>query len=213
MLVPKLYATEWEIDRRLTPFDVKRGDLIRVVQQTIAARSDAIELDPPGTPGQLSYIYGSRHLRLLFQSRGWLIDQAENIASVLHPTLGTRIVFQNVDLACSPFRSPKAISGKGPAADRMIDAAQGRLFDDHELPEAVRSSTRSKLGKAAWYFCVSFNGDDVAAEMSLPASVKGQNFSGFIERIFIMRGGDWGGAPKLETDDGPVEALPTVVRR
>lgn len=213
MLKTYLYLAEWEIDARLARFGVTRAELIDVVRQTLAARSDAIDVDPLNTPGQLSYIYGTRHLRLLFLKKGWQIDRTENVESVFDSKTGTKILFQNVDLACSRFQSPKAISGKGPAANRMIDTAQGKLFGPGDLPESVSPKAIASLNSTAWYFCVSFDEDGVKAELSLPASTKGGNFFGFVERIFVLIGGDWSrGLPKSE-GEAPIEVLPTIARR
>lgn len=211
MLKTRIYATEHEIDTRLVRFNATRAELIEVAKQIVAARADAILVDPLSAPGLLSYIYGTRHLRLLFMRKGWGIDRKENVESVVSPS-GVRIVFQNVDEACSLFQAPKAISAKGPASHRMIDVAQGRLFGPGELPETIPPKAIEGLNSSAWYFCMSFDDDDIKAELSLPASVKGSNFFGFIERIFIITGGDWGSAP-AERDDEPVEGLPVVTRR
>jgi hypothetical protein len=211
MLKTRIFATEHEIDARLVRFGATRSELIEVAKQIVAARADSIVVDPLSAPGQLSYIYGTRHLRLLFMSKGWNIDRKENVESVVSPG-GTRIVFQNVDDACSIFQHPKAISAKGPASHRMIDVAQGRLFGPGELPETIPPKALDGLNSSAWYFCMSFDDDNIKAELSLPASVKGGNFFGFLERIFIITGGDWGSAP-AERNDAPVEALPIVTRR
>jgi hypothetical protein len=190
---------------------VTRTELIEVAKQIVAARSDAIIVDPLGAPGLLSYIYGTRHLRLLFMTKGWTLDRQENVESVLGPN-NRRIVFQNVDEACAIFQAPKAVSGKGPAAHRVIDIAQGQLFSPGELPEAVPPKLVDGLKSSAWYFCMSFEDGNVKVELSLPASVKASNFFGFLERIFIITGGDWSVAP-ADQDDSPVETLPLVTRR
>jgi hypothetical protein len=49
----------------------------------------------------------------------------------------------------------------------------------------------SRIDTGVWFFCVSVNGDKVCAELSLPLKVEGGNFKGFIERIFIVRDGEW----------------------
>lgn len=124
-----------------------------------------------------------------------------------------RIVYQNVDQACG-FTSPRAISGKGPAANRMIDNGQGVLFRADDLPEVIPQHKIDSLNSSVWYFCMSFEGDDVRAELSLPTSVKGNNFGVFAERIFILPGGGWGGPVAIpDSDEGPVNELPRVVRR
>ncbi len=65
-----------------------------------------------------------------------------------------------------------------------------------------------------WYFCVSVNCDDVRAEISLPTGIVGGNFKGFIERIFILRGGDWA---DIRVKDGSeadaVDFEPVITRK
>lgn len=212
MLKTRFYTAESEVDRKLAWFDATRSDFIEVARQTVAARMDAGDVDVRSMPGQLSYLYGTRHLRMLFLSRGWQIDRAENVESVVRADTATKIVFQNVDQACSLFHSPRAISAKGPAADRMISSAQGRLFAAFEIPEVVKPDTLAKLNSTVWCFCMSFDGENISVELSLPAYLQGNNYSGFIERIFIVSGGEWGGMRKDETDD-TVVAVPRISRR
>jgi hypothetical protein len=148
----------------------------------------------------------------LLLSRGWRIDRAENVESAVRDRPATTIVFQNVDQACSLFHSPLAISSKGPAADRMINGAQGQLFAASETPEVVKPDAIARLNSSVWFFCMSFDGDNICAELSLPASMNGNNFAGFIERIFLVSGGDWGGVAEYHEDDA-VDVLPVVMRR
>jgi hypothetical protein len=170
MLRTRIYSEEWEVDSRLLKFNATRDELIGVARQTNTHRADAITIDPLSAAGQLSYLYGNRHTRLLFMPKGWFMDRRENVESVLHPESGMRIVYQNVDQACG-FTSPKAISGKGPAANRMIDNGQGVLFRADDLPEVIPQHKIDSLNSSVWYFCMSFEGDDVRAELSLPTSV------------------------------------------
>jgi hypothetical protein len=207
----KLFTEEWEIDTALARFGATRAELAEAAQLTFAARSDSVPSDPLSGPGQLSYIYGNRYVRRVFCPKGWLIDRHENVESVRPPDSGMRIVFQNVDLACSVLHSPKAISGKGSAAERMVSNGQGRLFD---MPEVYRKPKAGELNLAVWYFCMSFADDQFSAELSLPASIKGDNFAGFIERIFIVNGaGDDGSRIPRSDGEPPVELEPVVLRK
>ncbi|MGB5086081.1 MAG: hypothetical protein WBO09_16110 [Methylocystis silviterrae] len=213
MLSTRIYSEEWEVDSRLKRFGATRDELINIARQTSAHRADAIAIDPLTTAGQLSYIYGTRYKRLLFMPKGYLLDRRENVESVIHPESGIRIVYQNVDQACG-LTSPQAISGKGPAANRMIDNGQGVLFHEGDLPEAIPQHKIDSLNSSVWYLCMSFNDDDVRVELSLPAFVKGKNFGVFAERIFILPGGGWGGLVAIpDSDEGPVNELPRVARR
>ncbi len=214
MLAARIYSTEWEVDRRLDDlFAVSRNDLIEVVRLALAQRLNCVAADALSAPGQKSYLHGTKHLRLLFLRNGWEIDRRENIESSFDPKSGRRVVFQNVDAACLPFKHPKAISGKGPAADRQVENAQGQLFPPGMAPEAIPPHKIASLNSSLWYFCVSFDDENVCAELSLPAHVKSNNFHGFIERIFIVSGGGWAGIADTDDNDKPVDLLPTITRR
>jgi hypothetical protein len=118
-----------------------------------------------------------------------------------------------VDIAALDAHSPQAISGKGSAADRIIDAGQGDLFTREEL-ERLNPATIAPVNKGVWFFCVSVNGDDVRAELSLPTPIEGGNFKNFLERIYILRGDEWASlraAPKPDRDVAEFE--PKVIRR
>ena len=211
MLKTRFYTAEHDVDRKLSWFGVTRAELIEVARQTLAARTDAIDIDVRSMPGQLSHLYGTRHLRMLFLNKGGRIDRAENVESIVIEKLSAKIVFQNVDQACSLFHSPLAISAKGPAANRMISNAQGRLFSPSEAPEVVRPDALSKLNSTVWCFCMSSDGDNVNVELSLPSHLNGNNFSSFLERIFIVVGGEWGRSIVPDNDEF-VEVLPTITR-
>jgi hypothetical protein len=213
MLALKIYSEDWEVDARLRPFGVKRAELIEIVRAVVGARSDAVDDDPLSAEGLFAYIFGTRHLRGLFKAKGWLLHREENIESVRHPDSGVKIIYQNVDLAASPHRGPRAISGKGSAANRMIDEAQGRLFFDDELREVIPAEL-TEINATVWFLCVSVNGDDVRAELSLPASVEDRNFKHFIERIFVVRGGEWAGFDISENPaEDAAEFEPKVTRK
>jgi hypothetical protein len=150
---------------------------------------------------------GVRHLRLLLLQRGYEVDFTNGVESVIDPFRGTKIVYQSVDQACIGMWGPKAINGKGPASESQVNRAQGCLFKAEDLPE-VAPADIEKLNTAVWFLCVSVDGDDVRAELSLPAIVSGGNFEGFLERIFIVRDGEWDGrqrAADMPDDDATYE--------
>lgn len=213
MLAARICAEERDVNQRLQAFGVTREELIRIVREVVAARADAIEDDPLGTSGQFAYIYGTRHLRGVFRPKKWQKRRKENVESVKHPEKDLEIVYQNVDLAASKEHSPRAISGKGSGADRIIDSAQGCLFTDEEL-ERLTPAIMREINSGVWFFCVSVDGDDVRAELSLPFSIEDQNFKGFFERIFIVSGGEWSSLKIVPNDKGDaVEFEPKVTRK
>ena len=200
MITPKVYSEEWDVDKRLAQFGLTRAELIDVVRLTLAERQNTVDADVLNAPGTLAYIHGSRHLRLLLLSKGYMIDRNKNVESSIHTKSGVKITYQNVDLAASKLQSPKAISGKRAGSASAINSAQGSLFSEDELPEVIAATDFSELRSSMWYFCVSFDESDVRAELSLPIGVSGGNFSGFLERIFIIEGGDWGESTFNEID-------------
>lgn len=79
---------------------------------------------------------------------------------------------------------------------------------------AARDQGLAELRTGVWFFCVSVQGDEIRAELSLPSGISGGNFEGFIEHIFILGGGEWPADVILDSDrpDG-IEFEPAVLRR
>jgi hypothetical protein len=184
MLQTTIFKEDWEVGSRLSMFGVTKAELVTVVEKAVGARADAVPHDPVTAPGTFSYIYGTRGLRDLFASQGWIPDSTKGIESIYHPITGTKLIFQNVDSACDD-RHPKAISGKGMASEEIISLSTKYLFEDME------EQRQKMLNGTAWFLCVYANGEDVRAELSLPLGVKEGQFSGFIERIFLLNQGEW----------------------
>jgi hypothetical protein len=216
MLPCKIIRDEIEVDARLTSFGVTRSELRKIVLAVVTAHNDAVAYDPKSAAGQFRYIYGTRTLRDIFCPKKWKPDSAGNIESVYDPATDRKIVYQTVDIACDEKNEPKAISGKGAGAARVVSrSTQAFLFPDME---AEASEARRRENAVAWFFCVSINGAEVRAELSLPRSVDDEleNFRGFIERIFIVGPGDWDTTGMRGLDDGPnggEEIEPVVTKK
>ena len=206
----RIYRQAAEVSDRLSPFGITAEEVMPLIEAVVAARNDVVSADARTAAGLKAYLAGVRHLRFLFLPKGWVSDCTDGVESVVHEATGMRIVYQSVDSACVGIRSPQAISGKGPAAETAIKMGQGVLFSEEELPE-VAPEKIADLNSSLWFLCVSVNDedeDDVRAELSLPAAISGRNFRGFLERIFIVKGGDWkarGPVVKLPEDDGAYE--------
>jgi hypothetical protein len=213
MLATRFYIEPWDVDARLSPFGVTRAELGRVVAGVVAARADAVENDPATAEGQFAYIYGTRFSRALFRTKGYLLYRQDNIEGVEHPERNLKIIYQSVDLAASWLHDPRPLSAKGSGSDRIIDSAQGSLFTPDQLAyaEAIKFEP---INTGVWYFCVSVDGDDVRAELSLPSAIENGAFGRFIERIFIVGGGEWGDLMmKLQPDATPAEFQPVITRK
>ncbi len=212
MLTSRVYSEVWDVDARLSKFGVTRDELIEVVRGVVAARADAVADDPVTAEGLFAYIYGTRFLRGVFRPKGWLRVREDGIEAVRNPERDLKVVYQSVDLAASASQ-PRAVSGKGAGADRLIDLGQGSLFSEEEMA-ATNPVVVGEINAGAWFFCVSVIGDDVRAELSLPSGVKNGNFDSFIERIFIVRAGEWSDlAPSVDVADDAVEFEPLVTRK
>jgi hypothetical protein len=213
MLATRFYLEPWDVDRRLSPFVVTRAELWRVVAGVVAARADAVENDPATAEGQFAYIYGTRLVRALFRTKGYLLYRQDNIEGVEHRERNLKVIYQNVDLAASWLHDPRPASAKGSGSDRMIDSAQGSLFTPEQLASAEPIKFEP-INTGVWYFCVSIDGDDVRAELSLPSAIENGAFGKFIERIFIVGAGEWGDlVTKLRPDSEPAEFQPVITRK
>ena len=212
MIACRIYHETHDVDARLVPFGVTRQELIEVVKGVVGARADAVENDPVTAEGQFAYIYGTRFTRALFRTKGWHLHRKDNIEAVRHPERELRVIYQSVDLAASRHHRPQAVSGKGSAADRQISEAQGDLFAKMEA-EAAHAVRAIKFDTGIWYLCVSVDGDDVCAELSLPTGVEGGNFQGFVERIFILQDGEWPELMAKGDDVPPAEFEPEISRK
>lgn len=190
MLKPRVYVEDFEVDLRLRAFGATRLELIEVVRAVVGARADTVDDDPVTAEGQFAYIYGTRHLRALFKTKKWIRFSERNIESVRHPDRMLKLVYQSVDQAATDHHSPRAISSKGSGTDHVIDEAQGNLFSREQL-EGPAIINLQPINTGVWFFCVSVDRDDVRAELSLPSAIENGNFRDFIERIFILRPGEW----------------------
>jgi len=206
-----IYSDDWEIDARLVPFQVSRQELVEIARAVQGARADSVENDPATAEGLLAYIYGTRFMRATWRSKGWSLYRENNIESVRHPERNWKIIYQNVDIAATREHEPRAASGKKSGSERLLDLSQGNLFP----PEMFKSTSNfTPTNSGVWYFCVSVDGDDVRAELSLPLRVANGNFDGFAERIFIVRGGEWPDLVARPVPDlGPAEFEPVVTRK
>jgi hypothetical protein len=205
---------EPEVDERLLGvFGATRDELLMVARAAVAARNDSVPDDPINAPGQFAYIYGTRGVRMLFRPKGYVTDRRDNIESVVHPKTRIRVIYQNTDTAAQPFRSPKAISDKGSAVERMIDLAEPFLFPDMEEERRIKlEEAKRHENETVWFLCVASDETGIWVEISRPRRLENHQFSEFIERIILLQGGDVP-PPQLRYDDEPEQEYEIVVSR
>jgi len=206
MLKITIVKEDPEVDLRLRMFGVTRDELLMVIEAAVSARADAVPHDPNNAGGLFSWIYGTRTLRDVFAAKGWLADTTKNVPSIRDPKTETKIIFQNTDSACDA-NHPKAVAGKGMASEEIVSLSTAYLFADME------ERRQKKLNGTVWFLCIYANGDDVRAELSLPKGIKGGQFSGFIERIFVLKHGEWPVTPTKKNQDAEIQDLDISVTR
>ena len=185
----------WDVDSKLETLDITKKELVSIAISAATAKNDAVSIDPINAPGQLSYIYGTRAIRMaLLPKKGWRLDRHDNIETTFNQELNVRIIFQNVDFACSEH-SPKAISSKGNATKRLVENNAAFLWPEMEDDFKARENT------SVWFFCVSTKGDEVRAELSRPCLIEDGQFCGFVERIYIIADNDWNPVEDVDTND------------
>lgn len=198
--LPVVVTVARQVDPMLREIGLTREIVREIALAAAGARADALAVDPRGTPGTLSYIYGVRMTRLKLVPLSWKVSRQGQIESTINHKLGVQLCFQNVDRACSD-RDPQAISPRGSSSRELIRCGQMDLFDTGE-------KNVEQLGQVptVWLICVSVNNDLIRAEVSCPKVFEGSQFEGFSRRLFVV---DESIEPKptrrTDSDDGDLE--------
>lgn len=171
-------------DDKLAVLGVTPQELRDVALSSAAERNNATQHHPANAPGTFSYMEGTKALRDLLTRKGWVIDRSHGVEGVISEEKNVVIVFQNVDLACGAS-DPKPISAKGEGSKALVENNAAFLFDYME------QDYKKKLNTLVWFFCVSFQGDEIRAELSLPKHIERGKFGAFLERIFIISNDEW----------------------
>jgi hypothetical protein len=179
--LPVVIAASWQVDQMLRDIGLTRQIVREIALAAASARADALAVDPSGTPGTLSYIHGVRTTRLKLVPRKWRVSREGHVESTVNDNLGVQLCFQNVDRACS-HRDPQAVSAKGSSSRELVKSGQMDLFDKPGEKNAAQ------LGRAptVWLICVSADNDSIRAEVSCPKVFEGDQFEGFIRRLFVV---------------------------
>ncbi len=144
------------------------------------------------TPGTYAHHEGVAGLREQYVGHDWDLCRSDGIEGIRHKETGTKIGFQNVDIAHDLNHAPKPRSEKGVGAER---AAEANLFGT--LPRHYKPLNDMR-GAPLYYLMVDKSG---ACELSRPI-IENKTFKDFIERIFLD---DGSGGDKEEfsiSDDG-----------
>ena len=164
---------------RLKDLGLSLDEVRDITASVRAAWSEASPLGPRNSPGLLTYIAGVEAIRSKLVAKGWKPEYPENIESTLRPDGRVRILYQNVDDACSAENPPKPISRKGAGSRRVIGAGTEEMF-----PDELEKARAQKI--ATWVLCVSMSDSRVKAELSRPAGFEGAVYEDFEERLFLL---------------------------
>ena len=195
-----------EVENRLKQWDVTVEDMLDVVKAAVGARRSATALHPLGAGGQLAYIYGTAALRSLFMPKGWQKKSTGNIECVFNSMLGVKIIYQNANRAGDTLFPPTSASPKGPGSVKVVQSAQGELFESLAEAEAIEETA------AVYYLFVEAEGKSIRAELSRPKAILDDQFHGFHERIILLRSGEWEGID-LTPDEMPAPEFDIEVTR
>jgi hypothetical protein len=193
----------WDVDGRLAELKLgPRDRLLKVRAIATTASADATPFHPANAAGTLAYQHGTWALRNEFVGDDWAMDRPEGVEAIRCDAIQVKVVFANVDIACSDSQKPKPRSRKGAGAERVC---MGNLFE--RLPEFA---PEQPSGWATYYLMIDENG---AAELTRPV-IKGGTFVGWIERIYLSDGTDLDREP-VTLDDGDTadDFDPQVIRK
>jgi hypothetical protein len=191
----------WDVDRRLSELRLTRQKLLDARAVALQEAANATPYHCANAAGTFSYQHGTWALRNEFVSDEWRVDRADGVEAIWNDEIKIRVIFSNVDIACNNDQMPKPRSRKGAGAER---ACMGNLFGD--LP---RYAPRPAGNEATYYLMVDDRG---AAELTRPV-VTGGTFSAYIERIYLLDGGDPAGRLPLDDDDALSDFDPQVARK
>lgn len=201
-----------DAERRLADFGLTKDQIIAIRDAARGAIADASPLMPVNAPGTLGYIYGVEALRGNILNEDWVIDRTLGVEAVINFSLGVRIGFQNVDVACDPVTPPMPRSEKGSGTASLcalpLFAHYGYILetDADRLPS---DKVKYPLGDQVITYFVMV-GEDGSVELSRPI-IAGKKYSEFVERIFIERPiEDW--EKRIETESDPVDDFEVSVK-
>lgn len=179
-----IVAAEWQVRQELRALGLTPEIVRNVAIASAAARSESLPVDPCSAPGTQAYIHGVRNIRLQLLPNGWEVSRCGNVEATVNHELGIQLCFQNVDRACGD-KDPEAISGKGAGSRHLINAGQTELFPSPRNNDQNASRIFGAT-PTVWMICVSSDDYTVRAEVSCPEIFEGNQFEGFVRRLFVV---------------------------
>lgn len=205
----------WDVARRLAQFGMTRDQLLEVIRACVSGAGNVTENDPPGTHGWETYRFGVRRFREVLRPESWEPDNTDGLATIVSDRLKMRIAVVNTDVDTGvpdPYKFPQNRNKKGPTAEDAVKANMA-LLPGIAWPLAPKRESRVSVSELiTWHFCIYIDGDDVSAELSLLDKIQSGFFTGWKERIIILKPGDWKSVDLPSEDDDPAPELEIDVR-
>ena len=178
---PVIVDVDGQVKQELAALGLNASIVRTIAIAAAGARAEALPVDPCSAAGTQAYIHGVRAIRLQLLPLGWEISRVGNVEATVNHKLGVQLCFQNVDRACG-LRHPEAISSKGSASRQLVQSGQGELFPQTETDGSAALGATPKV----WLICVSSDESTVRAEVSCPEIFEGNQFEGFLKRLFVI---------------------------
>lgn len=185
------------VKHELAALGMTREIVEMIADAAAAAKADTMAVEPVNAPGTNAYFKGTAATRLgLIPLGGWRMGRKGNVEATVNDALGIQVVYQNVDMACTE-RNPQAISHKGSGSRKLIYDGQLELFQRaDDKPKQIHG-----VAPRVWLICVSTEGKKLRAEVSCPEVFEGDQFEGFVKRIFVVDR-DYDPSPRADKKPG-----------
>jgi hypothetical protein len=180
----KIFQDEVEVTSKLSALCITREGLIACAETAISASADVTSNHPNNSRGTYRYHEGTAALRDQFSGvDGWEKETTDNVESILNKELGARIVFKNVNRACSELHLPQPISPQKSVSKRCIQT--NSLFEASAIP--LTFTPVKDYGIKTYFFMASEKDGEIYAELSLVTELtQAGAFKGIAERVFIV---------------------------
>lgn len=191
----RIISEQHPVGSRIADFGFTKEGFKKICEAVAHGRNLKTALQPKTAGGQFKYIYGVEGMReVALSSKGVKYESfsKQNIEGVFDAVNGRKIMFQTVDRACSVVPpQPKSKIGEGKR--KFIEKSnQGFLFPEMQAAEDANIQYLNAFDSAeCWYVMISISENDAFdCELTRVKGVTDDEFSGFIERIWVLKDGE-----------------------
>lgn len=193
------------VDQFLLSWNLTRAGVLSVRDAAYGQLIDCSPLMAKNAPGTLAYHYGVLELRVQFLGDQWELCSDRGIEAIISADSSRKVVYQNVDIACSRSFDPKPRSEKGTETERDY---QKNLFDFY----GVSAPERMRVPKSSIVALAVMVDERGAVEVSRPVVEDGR-FTKFVVRAFVSDGGDVEEGARLDKLEDPVDDFDVPIKR